>query len=627
MFDKKWKWPLAILLLALFIAVPASAQGKSVVWNRFDVDIKVQQDGTFDVVEKQEIHFFGGPFHFGYRDISTKYTEEITDILVGDVNGAYLQNQSEQPGTYYVEDRGDSLYVKWFFDETTDATRTFFISYKVHGGLRYYDEGDQLWWKAVYADRPAEVKSSVVIVTVPAPAVIENMDTYFTMADMELLDKQTAKFTAQKTIPPGQPFEVRVQFTHGVVAGVAPPWQASAERNETISRWRTVSNLFFAFLAFMMFLLAPVGIYLVWYFWGRDPRPQIVPTYLPEPPSDLPPGMAGTLIDEKADTKDVLATIVDLARRGYLHIQEVSEDDLSGFSSLDFLYTKLRGPDKNLRGYEAYLLEKLFDSEDERKLSELKDSFYQYNDKAKKMLYEEVTKEGLFVANPASVRVKWLGAGIAVLVLSALFICLGGSLLFWLTDVGVLLAFGPGIFGIGLLAISYFMPKKTQKGADEAAKWKAFRTYLQNIEQYTDLEKATELFERYLPYAIAFGIDKKYLKQWEPVKNVPAPAWYGPWYGPRPVYGGGTRPPGHASPAPQGESGGMPTLSDASSGMSRGLASMSAGFASMLTVASSTLTSRPQSSSGSGGGWSGGGWSGGGGFGGGGGGGGGGGFG
>ena len=629
MFKNHRRWSLIILLTALFIVFPASAQSKSVVWNRFDVDITVNQDGTFDVVEKQEIYFSGGPFTYGYRDLNKRYTEAITDIRVGDVNGVYSQNHSGQPGTFYIEDRGDSLYIKWFFDATTNAARTFYISYKVHGGLRYYDDGDQLWWKAVYADRPAEVKSSVVIVKVPQPAIIENMDTYFTIADMQLLDQQTAKFTAKEAIPPGQPFEVRVQFTHGVVAGAAPAWQATAEKEQTASRWRSVANIFFLLLAFMLFILAPVGIYLVWYFWGRDPQPQIAPTYLPEPPSDLPPGMAGTLIDEKANTRDVLATIVDLARRGYLHMQELDEDDDSGYSTRDFLYTKLKEPDDALRPYEKYLLEKLFDDQKERKLSDLKNNFYKYNDKVEQMLYDEVTKEGYFVSNPRTTRAKWLAAGVGVLLLSGIFLCLGLPLLGWLTDVGALLAFGPAIFGLGLLAISYFMPKKTQKGADEAARWKAFRTYLKDIDQYTDLEKATELFERYLPYAIAFGMDKKYLSQWEQVKDVPPPVWYGPWHGPRPyTYGSGegTRPPGHASPAPQGQSGSAPTLSDASSNMSRGLAGMSSGLASMLTVASSTLTSRPQSSSGGGGGWSGGGWSGGGGFGGGGGGGGGGGF-
>ena len=627
MFNRTWRWAMLMAILAVFIALPASAQSKSVVWNRFDVDITVNKDGTFLVVEKQEIHFIGGPFTFRYRDISTKNTEAITDIRVGDANGDYLESKGGEPGTFYVEDRSGSKYVKWFFEPTTDAVRTFTIRYVVHGGLRIYDEGDQLWWKAVYADRPAEVKSSVVTVKVPPPAVIENMDAYYVMADMALLDEQTAKFTAIDPIPPGKPFEVRVQFTHGVVASAVPTWQAQADKEAVVSRWRTVANVFVVLFSLMMIFLAPVALYLLWYAKGRDPRPAIAPSYLPEPPSDLPPAMAGTLIDEKADTKEIIATIVDLARRGYLHMEELAEDEDSGYSTRDFLYTKRKDPDDSLREYERYLLEKLFDGESDRKLSDLKNSFYKYTDKTKKLIYEAVTEEGYFVSNPAQTRRLWLTLGVILLMLSIVLGCFIAPLLTVVTDAGILLAAGPFIFSLGLIIMAFFMPKKTQKGADEAAKWKAFRTYLKQLDKYTDLEKATDLFERYLPYAIAFGLEKRYLKLWEPVQEmVPAPTWYGPrpWlYGPSHTPGGA---PGHASPASPSGSGGVPSLSDASSGMSRSFASMSAGLASMLTVASSTLTSRPQSSSGSGGGWSGGGWSGGGSFGGGGGGGGGGGF-
>ncbi|HEY80663.1 MAG TPA: DUF2207 domain-containing protein [Caldilineae bacterium] len=624
-----WRWVLLLTIFVLCAALPAAAQSKSVVWNRFDVDITVNPDGTFDVVEKQEIQFIGGPFTYGFRDISTDKTEGISDIRVGDVNGDYLQSSEEEPGTFYVDQRSGSVYVKWFFEPTTDAVRTFVIRYKVHGGLRYYDEGDQLWWKAVYADRPAEVRSSVVTVKVPAPAVIENMDTYFTMADMALLDAQTAKFTAKAPIPPGKPFEVRVQFTHGVVTGAAPSWQTQADQEAEVSRWRTVANVFVLFFGLMLIFLAPVGLYVLWHAFGRDPRPAIAPSYLPEPPSDLPPGMAGTLIDEKADTKEIIATIVDLARRGYLRMEEVMNDEDSGYSTRDFLYTRLKAPDDDLREYERYVLEKLFNGERDRKLSDLKNTFYKYNAEAQQLLSKAVAEEGFFVADPNKVRRKWLGFGAVLFLLTIILSCVGPAILSPLTDLGVLLGFGPFIFAIGLMILSFFMPKKTQQGADEAAKWEAFRTYLKNLDDYVELDKATELFERYLPYAIAFGLEKRYLRMWEPVQNVPAPTWYGPqpWHGPHHAPGRAPgRVPGHASPSAQGKGGGMPTLADASSGMSRSFASMSAGLASMLTVASSTLTSRPQSSSGSSGGWSGGGWSGGGSFGGGGGGGGGGGF-
>lgn len=628
MFKNTIRWSLIAAILALFITLPAAAQNKSVLWEHFDVDITVNKDGTFDVAEKQEIDFFGGPFHYGYRDISTRNTESITDIQVADENGVYVENDSEEPGTFLVEPEGDILHVIWYFDETTNMTRRFIVSYKVHGGLRYYDGGDQVWWKAVYADRPADVEESVVTVKVPAPAVIENMDAYYTQAKMELLDKQTARFTAQNYIPSGKPFEVRVQFTHGVVAGSAPSWQAAADRKAALDRWRNVFNVILGMVALMLIILAPVGVYLLWYLYGRDPRPQIAPEYLPEPPSDMPPALAGTLIDEKADVKEVLSTIVDLARRGYLRMEELGKKDDSGYSNSDFLYVREKTPDDALLPYEVLVFKELFGTKDERKLSKLKNRFYKYIPNIVKLIYKELTDQGYFVQNPKMVRGRWTAIAIGIGVLLGIFSCISMPLFNAFTDVGFLLFVGPGIFAIGLLIMAQFMPRKTQLGADEAAKWKAFKTYLANIKQYVDLEKATELFERYLPYAIAFGIDKDFLHTWEQVQNMPVPAWYIPHI-PRPyntASASGSRPPGHASPAGQGASG-LPSLSQASSSMSQSFAGMSEGLSSMLSSASSTLTSHPSSSSSGGsGGWSGGGFSGGGGFGGGGGGGGGGGF-
>ena len=55
-----------------------------------------------------------------------------------------------------------------------------------------------------------------------------------------------------------------------------------------------------------------------------------VPTYLSEPPSDLPPAVVGTLVDERADPRDAISTIIDLAHRGYLAIEEEQNEGVFG---------------------------------------------------------------------------------------------------------------------------------------------------------------------------------------------------------------------------------------------------------------------------------------------------------
>src|SRR5207253_6872497 len=81
-------------------------------------------------------------------------------------------------------------------------------------------------------------------------------------------------------------------------------------------------------LALLLGIGGPVLVFILYSTRGRDPDPVAVPEYLTEPPSDQPPGMIGTLIDETADMEDIMATLLDLARRGYLVIEQEEHQGL-----------------------------------------------------------------------------------------------------------------------------------------------------------------------------------------------------------------------------------------------------------------------------------------------------------
>src|SRR5690606_26082375 len=74
--------------------------------------------------------------------------------------------------------------------------------------------------------------------------------------------------------------------------------------------------------------------------------------------------------------------------------------------------------------------------------------------------------------------------------------------------------------------MSRHMPRKTDKGAEAAAMWRAFRRYLQDIEKHRDLGAAGEIFDRYLSYAIAFEIDKGWIRKFSEA-GARKPAWLG----------------------------------------------------------------------------------------------------
>ena len=235
-------------------------------------------------------------------------------------------------------------------------------------------------------------------------------------------------------------------------------------------------------------------------------------------------------------------------------------------------------------------------------------------------MYEELVNRKLVVANPNTIRNLYSGGLGGGLLLFAIGMLLLG--IFIISDYTATFFCFPAALFVGALAFMIggnFMPRKTQIGAEEAAKWDAFRRYLQNLDRYADAGMVTDQFEAYLPYAVAFGIDRSWIRRFSQLDNVPAPIWYYPTYRGGYYSGGyqaGTPLPraGDVLPGDLARAGGG-GLDDLAGGLSSGLESLSTGLSNMLESAAKTFSSRPQSSSsGSSGSWSSGGssWSGGG---------------
>ncbi len=182
--QRRWIWIFLVgtLFVGLFLApltAPVLAAEKELVWEKFDVDITVNTNGTFDVAEHQSIRFTQGDFTFGYRDIPKRNLSQITDWSVTDASGNVYQQAygGSTPYTFVVEETGSSYVIRWYFPRTNDP-ETYTLGYTVHDGLRYYEGGDQVWWKAIYGDRQFPVLSGRVRVIVPSPALIQNYEAY-----------------------------------------------------------------------------------------------------------------------------------------------------------------------------------------------------------------------------------------------------------------------------------------------------------------------------------------------------------------------------------------------------------------------------------------------------------------
>jgi uncharacterized membrane protein YgcG len=108
-------------------------------------------------------------------------------------------------------------------------------------------------------------------------------------------------------------------------------------------------------------------------------------------------------------------------------------------------------------------------------------------------------------------------AGVALAV--GVMVALAGAVpLGWLPGTALL------VLGVAVVLVASAMPRRTPRGALEAARWRAFRTHLKRVSQSDTPE--TALHARYLAYAVAFGVDQSFVRHMESV-GTPAPRWYG----------------------------------------------------------------------------------------------------
>jgi uncharacterized membrane protein YgcG len=373
-------------------------------------------------------------------------------------------------------------------------------------------------------------------------------------------DVRTVQFTLAP-LAPREGAEIRVQFPHGLLSATAPAWQAGADRADWLVQSVAPIGDFVALLLTLGILGAGGALLaLVWVSSGRDPGIGSVPPRLQEPPSSLPAPLAGTLVDEVASERAAVATLVDLADRGVLHLNDEQNPQLVGSQSDVRLTLHAALDDQHLRGYERALLGALFgltpSVPTEVLLSNVKQQFQSSIPLIATRLYDAVAQAGLFAHNPQITRRRWRAGGVALLVAGIALAGAAGVLLAGAMHLAWLPGIALGVLGGGLMWLAGSMPRRTQQGALEAAKWRAFEAYLTEASRST--QPVAALPAHYLPYAVAFGVDQSFVRHLENVGSPPprwlnqgrwssGPGglvflpgqWYGgPWVGPGPHVGG-----------------------------------------------------------------------------------------
>lgn len=317
---------------------------------------------------------------------------------------------------------------------------------------------------------------------------------------------------------------VGLRFAPGSLITTPPQWQARLARQQAQAPWW--GGLAIGVLA--------VGLAIVVRSYQASRPPRLPsPGLVYEPPDDRPPALAGALngVGAKPTWVNALATLFDLARRGYLRIEEAAGRGL--FRSRDFaILADEAAHESPLQPHEEALLELLFTTRHGRTNSVKLSSLSNLVSSRRWKGYSEAVADELEAAGLVSHERQQAGRRlivVGVLLDSMSFLGLLVVVLWLQNAFGVWpLLVSLSLFVVGLVAVilgSALRPL-TDEGALAAGQWQGFFHYLRDVTRGRAAAGRPDAFDYYLPYAASYGLLTQWVKHFQKAGYTDVPVWF-----------------------------------------------------------------------------------------------------
>jgi len=511
---------LAIALLGWLLGTGTDlSYARALVLEEFHAEIQVLTNGELLVTETIRPRFTGS-WNGLTRDIPVEYRtpQGFNYTLLLDL--VSLVDERQTPLKYETfRDRHYRTFKIWL-PGAKDTTKTLVLTYRVSNGLKYFEDHDELYWNVTGDEWEVPIEAASARILLPAAASgVKALA--FTGAYGAREQRADVRITGpevlfQMTRPLG--------FREGLTAVVGWDKGLVAEPGPL--------QLTHLFLRSNWPLVLPIGVFaLMWYVWysrGRDPRLRPI-TVAYEPPDALTPAELGTLVDNSPDLRDITATLVDLAVRGFLRIEEEQEAVLLGLWSTTSYRLHLLKSEAEwavLKAHERKLLKGLFPDDNFRvvALSDLENRFYTHLDDISSALFDQLLTRGYYARRPDRVKQTYVAVGIVVCILSVVFAI-------WLSaHYGVSIQTGilAGVLsGLVIVGFGWVMPARTIRGARTLEKVLGFEEFLTRVEsdRFERVVKTPQMFETFLPFAMALGVEQNWVRAFDGIYTQ-SPAWY-----------------------------------------------------------------------------------------------------
>ena len=528
----------------------------------FDVRAKLLKDNAINVREVITVDFDGEKRHGIFRFIPTYYRGHPVNLKVERV-----YNVTTGSETHKITRRARDILIKIGSpDWLVSGVNTYMIDYSMRYVVFDTTQADRLVWNvtgnywntriahARFSMRPPEGVSVKRFECFTGRVGAREKDCECHVKGGVLICETT------KGLPAYSGMTVVADFPPGTFSQPGP----------MVKFWWKFSIFWPILIPVVVFVI----MYRKWLKYGRDPEMGSVTTTY-EPPADLTPIEAGALIDEVVNPRDFTAEILNLAIKGYISIEETPDKK-------DFVLVKLKDCDDELEDYQCEILNTLFIGHEDadkikgsklgkdklervlekiqikddptginelikklnkkkdknpeyakflerlenlRKrypvvvLSSLRNMYFVVFDDVRDLIYKRLTMRGFFAGNPAKIRNKYAAMGILIAMASLLFIplSLSNPIRIW---IGI---FSMSVASAIVIIFGKYLPRKTEKGVEMLRKLKGLREFIHRVEKDRLKRFALEnpkMFKDLLPYAVAFGEEKKWAEVFAEVYEV-----------------------------------------------------------------------------------------------------------
>jgi hypothetical protein len=410
---------------------------------------------------------------------------------------------------------GGFLHLKIYVPGATDATHTVNIEYSVANGTRFFEDHDEFYWNVTGNDWPVPILEATAIIFFPAEASGK-----LRAQASEGIYGSNQRAMAQVEGPSGSfattgPLPMRGGLTADVYIEKGVLHQPGA-----LAR-------FFRFVRSNPVITLPLWAFAVmfpmWWLKGRDPDPGISVAPMYEPPEKMGPAEVGTLIDGSVDPRDITSVLVDLAVRGYVKIVETQHKGfLSSTKDYEFHLIKNRDQWNDLTDYERAMMDSVFSGGEVTLLSSLRNHFYTALPMIKSEIMGALKSKGMYTVDPDSAKGYW-GMGFLMVLLPY-----GAGQVLGVADFlsSVPIAIVCGLIALAIIIIiGKQLAATSLKGARTRVQIQGFQEFMNRVDADRLKRMPPDTFEKFLPYAMALGVEHHWAKAFEGIIQNP-PTWY-----------------------------------------------------------------------------------------------------